>query len=257
MRNPKAFTLIELLVVIAIIALLLSVIMPALGAAKEQAKSIICRANVKQWATCYVLYTNEYDDSFPPFLGGTNMTYMESLRPYYDDINKMRTCPTASQVQNSNPTGLAPKSYFGSTLTAWQADAANEEWMEADDWGIGSYGENSWLRERPNPKNCWVKITAVTNPSRTPMFADAKWNNAFPDHTDAIPTVSPSDPRNTEYRLSGWATIDCFVMRRHKKGLNVATADLSANYIEAEDLWMLNWNRGYEVNNDIDLIGLQ
>ena len=69
MRIKKSgFTLIELLVVIAIIALLLAVIMPALGAAKEQARSITCRAHVKQWATCYALYVQENDQLFPPHL---------------------------------------------------------------------------------------------------------------------------------------------------------------------------------------------
>ena len=48
MKNNKAFTLIELLVVIAIIALLLSIIMPALGKVKEAAKRVLCSSDVRQ-----------------------------------------------------------------------------------------------------------------------------------------------------------------------------------------------------------------
>ena len=258
----SAFTLIELLVVIAIIALLLSIIMPALRSAKKQAQAVVCRSNVKQWATCYALYTHENDDSFPPYISGSvgSTTYMENLRPYYDDINKMRICPTAAKVKTDNPTGLEPLSFFGSTFSAWQIDPV-ADWLSDDDWGIGSYGENSWLRKRPEgdsaANQCWVKISAIRSPSNVPLFADAKWNNAWPSHTDPIPTVSPTDNKNTTYGLSNWATIGNYVMRRHKNGLSVAFGDLSARYVEAEGLWGLKWNRDFEACSDIDLRDLQ
>ena len=65
MRTRKAFTLIELLVVISIIALLLSIMMPALGRAREQARIIVCANNEKQIGTSLLMYALENDDWFP------------------------------------------------------------------------------------------------------------------------------------------------------------------------------------------------
>ena len=55
-RNSNAFTLIELLVVIAIIALLLSIVMPALRKVKESAKTLVCRTNVRSLTLGFRLY---------------------------------------------------------------------------------------------------------------------------------------------------------------------------------------------------------
>jgi prepilin-type N-terminal cleavage/methylation domain-containing protein/prepilin-type processing-associated H-X9-DG protein len=60
-----AFTLVELLVVIAVIALLASLVFPALARSKEKARSTQCAANLKQWGLAFFMYSQDNDDFLP------------------------------------------------------------------------------------------------------------------------------------------------------------------------------------------------
>ena len=66
LRKPmRGFTLIELLVVIAIIALLLSILMPSLNAARELARRVVCSSNLRNISQVYMLYGNDNKDKLP------------------------------------------------------------------------------------------------------------------------------------------------------------------------------------------------
>ena len=64
--SRKAFTLVELLVVIAIIALLVSILLPALAKAKEQARFVICKTQLRETGIAMLFYASDYDNRLPP-----------------------------------------------------------------------------------------------------------------------------------------------------------------------------------------------
>src|SRR5438105_14223947 len=69
----RAFTLIELLVVIAIIAILAAILFPVFARAREKARQTTCTSNVKQLGLAWMMYVQDYDETFPPN-NSTNVT---------------------------------------------------------------------------------------------------------------------------------------------------------------------------------------
>ena len=67
-NNYKGFTLVELLVVISIIALLVSILLPALGTAREQARVVMCLANTKHLGLVTQMYQNDHEQRVPIIL---------------------------------------------------------------------------------------------------------------------------------------------------------------------------------------------
>ncbi len=91
MKFQRAFTLIELLVVIAVIALLASLLLPALNRTKQAAKAASCLNNLKQWGTATHLFAGENDDYLPKD-GTPNGT--STNEGWYIDLPRVLRIPT-------------------------------------------------------------------------------------------------------------------------------------------------------------------
>ena len=91
----RGFTLVELLVVIGIIAILISILLPVLNKAREQAKAVVCMSNEKQIMNGWVMYTSAHKGAtpiFPPidleYPPTPNTPFTRSAGYYMDSIDK-------------------------------------------------------------------------------------------------------------------------------------------------------------------------
>ncbi len=88
--SKRAFTLIELLVVISIIALLVGILLPALGAARRSALEAVCKSNSRQVLTAIAMHSNDHEDDLPIVVSydvelGTAQSVVSDPIPYLQD----------------------------------------------------------------------------------------------------------------------------------------------------------------------------
>ena len=254
--RKRGFTLIELLVVIAIIALLMSILMPALSRVKKQAQSVACMSRIKSWGMLFKLYTDDNNGFFNEGWGfadhrqnaGKNGEYglwMNALRPYYRD-EKMRFCPTATRI-------VLGSSDWG-TFKAWYRDVANRYPQSSEGPTKrfeGSYSVNSWKDYMVANRGdrlvewFWKSVQNVPDASQVPLFADNTWHDAWPRHTDT-PVPLPFDYGWGDKGTSG--EMNQFCIDRHNGFVNFTFVDWSARRVGLKELWTLRWHGAYNIN---------
>jgi prepilin-type N-terminal cleavage/methylation domain-containing protein/prepilin-type processing-associated H-X9-DG protein len=177
MRNgsTKGFTLIELLIVIAIIAMLVSILLPSLSRAKEQARTAVCLANLKGVGSAMSGYAARQNDALPPdriTRAGERMYWVHlltetgSIEDYSQDDYAIPDQPSALRCPNE----ITKLFQYGDY---------------APDWGIG---RSKAFRD---------------NPGRATVI-DLEWLDRNGDTVYYVHTSYAINGGNTESKLFAW-----------------------------------------------------
>ena len=258
MIRQRGFTLIELLVVIAIIALLMSILMPALARVKDQARMIACLGNLKQWNLTAAMFTESNDGQFWKSDPGTQTFWFPR---YMDDkvkdwkTNKTWFCPSAQKPITDE---------YGVTATTLNIYNA---------WGIftgdrlgpngisGSFGINGYcLIPQPKPgqnpvstyesgvptSDGW-KTNAVQGANNIPWFIEALRFDLWPQHSE----------RPADDEFSAWTgnLMGRCCINRHQGHLTAAFLDWSARKVGVKEVYTLKWHRSFNVNGPYTISG--
>jgi len=234
----KGFTLIELLVVIAVISILAAILFPVFARARENARRASCMSNLKQMALGLMMYTQDYDETYPHSQFGntslppdgyfwyTNTWYWPQMIYPYTHNSEIFFCPSSAWT---------PRNSAGQPTPYRNNYGANE--LILRNWAAYPY----------------TKLSNVSSPATTYLVMDLGTIAMAPvkyvdPHVGTLHGVTA--PANTQYYLPGTAALvggtdpfatgsntqndSDYIGGRHFGGVNVAFADGHVKWLQSE-----------------------
>jgi prepilin-type N-terminal cleavage/methylation domain-containing protein/prepilin-type processing-associated H-X9-DG protein len=250
MRKIKGFTLVELLVVIAIIAMLLSILVPALGKAREQGRRTVCANNLKTMAMGDIMYAQSCDNYHVPIFDGSvsDKAWIWFQNPLFIKLIAMKG-------RSNRESEEAPKGYQALTLPKEYKCPTDKRTVdnggllvEGTDITGTSYGMNS-VGLRAYKGNDWptyesgrgtaqaLKTTQVIRPVDKFFFMDAEW--AYVDYWGA--NYREFWDIDGDRRSSHQWDVPAY---RHREGANVVFYDGHMKYLSKKEIFKVNDDDG-------------
>ncbi|MBN2313973.1 MAG: prepilin-type N-terminal cleavage/methylation domain-containing protein [Sedimentisphaerales bacterium] len=254
MSKRNAFTLIELLVVISVIVLLIALLLPALRKARNQARTIFCQTNLRQWGTLFTLYLEDHEGYFPRRADyNVSLSLLRGL--YINDtvdpnkpgrLHQVRTediacCPMANK--GNGPGTFTSRSngviYLegknGLAFAPWEIIRPAPSFrmsygLNKNIFSIQFEGVKSPLSKQPD-----THIFTLRQRDKIPLLLDAvKPSNTLVSETQPPPRSEPS----------GAAGELC--INRHHGANNGLFLDWSVRKIGLKELWTLKWHLNFD-----------
>ena len=245
LNHKRGFTLIELLVVIAIIAILASMLLPALARAKSAMQKANCISNLKQWGLADTLYVNDSSDYFPWPRFQVSSTVQQD-NPSWGDVQTFHNLGKGNDVWFNalpsyvngkplyqwvaNPTG------FASQQTIFTCPTALAKGINAVDMPPGSPPPSKDMNPAARPlfnyamnskslanesANALLKTPLIAHPSAFVLFSDVRYRSDDKPYYGTAPT--------------DLATPHCYTTRisaRHNGGGNITFSDGHVAYFK-------------------------
>lgn len=256
MKQKTTFTKKDIIVTLACGVFLLANLAAIGSRGRRHAKDMLCLSNLQKWGTVFLAFATDNDGYFMrgwfEGYGPTHQDYwMEALRPYYGNSQKLRCCPEATIPG----TEIGGSEYGGNgTFTAWGAFSGDICGQPSSTWGrvtacdYGSYGNNAYLCNPPPevhsvqgyPTAYNFRTANVAGAAEIPLLSGSQWVDAWP-----LPSDTPPDYDGQSWGIDYTSSMHRVCINRHEGSINSAFLDASARKVPLKCLWKLRWHRFY------------